>query len=54
MTEETALLLLEELQLINENLNPIILSVGLIAMLLSMLLGAFIIFVLTRAIGKGA
>lgn len=61
MTEETALELLSELQLVNDNmelimdnLSPIILSAGLIVMLLSMLLGAAIVFVLTRAIGKGA
>ncbi len=61
MTEETALELLSELQLVNDNieivmdnLSPIILSCGLIVMLLSMLLGAAIVFVLTRAIGKGA
>ena len=61
MSEETALEILTELQLVNDNmeiildnLRPIILSAGLIVMLTSMLLGAAIVFVLTRAIGKGA
>ena len=49
MTEETALLLLEELQLVNEKLEicidyfqPISVGVGIVAVLFSLFIGSFI------------